>query len=235
MYKKIIKSQAEKIIKHIEIANEYADSRFGDSTKMFYNQLIDLCQSKTLLQGIIFSHEIANQYTDGSILGNQTLLTNLHQIIATLEIIDTKETTYAKPYFSEIKDIIIDQINSSKYLIWVAVAWFTDKSIYNALINAKNRGVNVQVLLLDHANNKNTSGQYILTFSKQIEAHYFKGYNPNQANLHHKFCVIDFETVITGSYNWTNSASQNSEDVVLIKDRDMTLEYAEKFIELKLK
>lgn len=36
-------------------------------------------------------------------------------------------------YFNEIQDTIIQGIRNAKYLIWVAVAWFTDRNIFEEL------------------------------------------------------------------------------------------------------
>lgn len=31
--------------------------------------------------------------------------------------------------------------------------------------------------------------------------------------MHHKFCVIDLERVIDGSYNWTNNANYSGKGI----------------------
>jgi hypothetical protein len=36
--------------------------------------------------------------------------------------------------------------------------------------------------------------------------------------MHHKFCIIDKKIVITGSYNWTNKAQTNFENIVIIEN-----------------
>lgn len=46
--------------------------------------------------------------------------------------------------------------------------------------------------------------------------------------MHNKFCVIDCVTVITGSYNWSRKAQQNSENITIISDYP---ELAQQFIE----
>ena len=45
--------------------------------------------------------------------------------------------------------------------------------------------------------------------------------------MHNKFCVIDGETVINGSYNWTNRAKQNYESITVIYE---ATELAKQFI-----
>ena len=36
--------------------------------------------------------------------------------------------------------------------------------------------------------------------------------------MHHKFCVIDAKTVITGSYNWSKKARSNDENITIMTD-----------------
>lgn len=48
--------------------------------------------------------------------------------------------------------------------------------------------------------------------------------------MHHKFCVIDNEVVITGSYNWTASADKrNNENLLVIHDAKIAQEYSAEF------
>ena len=54
-----------------------------------------------------------------------------------------------KAHFAEIKQEIISHIKTAEFCIWVAVAWFTDKEIGNELLEAKKRGVNVQIIVND--------------------------------------------------------------------------------------
>lgn len=37
------------------------------------------------------------------------------------------------------------------------------------------------------------------------------------ALIHHKFCIIDDSTIITGSFNWSNTAYYHYENVTVIK------------------
>lgn len=52
-------------------------------------------------------------------------------------------------HFQEIKNQIIDSIQSAQFTIWIAVAWFTDRDIGNALRLKHKHGVNVRVIVND--------------------------------------------------------------------------------------
>jgi phosphatidylserine/phosphatidylglycerophosphate/cardiolipin synthase-like enzyme len=39
----------------------------------------------------------------------------------------------------------------------------------------------------------------------------------SEGSLHHKFCVIDGNIVITGSYNWTRRAGRADENIMVVQ------------------
>ena len=48
--------------------------------------------------------------------------------------------------------------------------------------------------------------------------------------LHHKFAVLDDETVIVGSQNWSNSANiTNDENILVIKNKKIAKKYLKEF------
>ena len=47
--------------------------------------------------------------------------------------------------------------------------------------------------------------------------------------MHDKFCVIDLETVIHGTYNWTNMAQYHKEHIEIVKNRTTAEQYANRF------
>lgn len=51
--------------------------------------------------------------------------------------------------------------------------------------------------------------------------------------MHDKFCIIDNQIVIHGSYNWTNKAEfKNEENISVTKDCNASTEFSIKFKEL---
>ena len=53
-------------------------------------------------------------------------------------------------YFSEIRNKIIPFLNEATDKIQVAMAWFTSSELFGALLNALNRNVDVELVLLDN-------------------------------------------------------------------------------------
>jgi hypothetical protein len=118
-------------------------------------------------------------------------------------------------YFENIHLQIIKQINEADHSIFVAVAWLTDKSIFHALCNKASQKVKVEILLVDDSINNEMVSFDHRTIEKVGGNVYFISPKTDGAIMHHKFCVIDSETVITGSYNWSNKAHNNDENIVI--------------------
>ena len=70
-----------------------------------------------------------------------------------------------KAYFSNIKDVLLQNIQFSKQSINVAVAWFTQRELFVAILDALDRGVSVSIILIDDIINRN---EYGLDFSLLI-------------------------------------------------------------------
>lgn len=69
-------------------------------------------------------------------------------------------------YFNQIQKRIVEEINNSNKDIIIAVAWFTQHDLFNAIINALDRGVNVSLILMKDIIN---CGDYGLDFSLYLQ------------------------------------------------------------------
>ena len=134
-------------------------------------------------------------------------------------------------YFSNIRKEIIANLSTAQSEIKIAMAWFTSAELFDELIKCCHKGVSVNLLLLDDAINWM---YYAPDFNLLKDA----GANVRIVSrdygmLHHKFCVIDQQIIITGSYNWTYYAeTRNIENVVVIDDRLLANCYLKEFDEL---
>ncbi len=127
--------------------------------------------------------------------------------------------------FKNINQRIEKEIVQAKHTIYVVVAWFTDEVLFNALTQKAKEGCRVFVITSNDFINDNSRIDYQKHYSDNFKIHL---YGNSETNLiHHKFCVIDNHTVITGSYNWTKKAKTNSENIVITKGNE---QLAEKFI-----
>lgn len=131
--------------------------------------------------------------------------------------------------FNEIQDTIIQGIRNSKYIIWIAVAWFTNRDILNELLLRKEAGIDIRIITSDEKSN-----QYLLAELEEsfdaVKVPLSGSYLSNR--LHDKFCIIDLEYVMHGSYNWSKNAQNNDETLATALDRDLVKSFADEFIRL---
>lgn len=108
-------------------------------------------------------------------------------------------------FFSEIKDTIIQGIRNAKYLIWCAVAWITDDEPSNSRL-LKNLCDNFEVVKIPQ-------------------------WGENSRNrMHDKFCIINLEYVMHGSYNWSRNAMSSNETLATALDKDFVKKFADEFM-----
>lgn len=131
--------------------------------------------------------------------------------------------------FAELKDKIIQGIRCAKYTIWIVMAWFTDDDIFDELLAKKADGINVRIVISDEMSNSRMLAKLQEAFEVVVAPkHGLKEFN----RTHDKFCVIDFEYVMHGSYNWTKTAEHNDETLEVALDREMAKAFSEEFMRL---
>lgn len=123
----------------------------------------------------------------------------------------------AQVYFSPRgggQDAIIKAIDSAKATIFVQAYSFTSAPIAEALKKAHDRGVQVQAILdKSQRTERYTGATYLKNAGIPVSI------DAAHAIAHNKVMVIDGETVITGSFNFTKAAEEkNAENVLILKD-----------------
>lgn len=134
-------------------------------------------------------------------------------------------------HFSNIGNIILNEIQNSKKEILIAVAWFTQRDLFNAVLVAIDRGVKVSLILINDIINRN---EYGLDFSLYLQ----KGgklcfVDSRKVLMHNKFCLFDGHILLTGSYNWTYAAEQrNAENIIITDEINVCNDYINYFANL---
>lgn len=130
--------------------------------------------------------------------------------------------------FRNIQSELIGEIEKSEKNLKIAVTWFTNHEIFDAILNKlDNPAFKVDLIVLnDRINNKKEG----LDFQSFIEKKGSFYYSSNDNMVHHKFCIIDDEKVFTGSYNWTYYAeNRNWENVVILTESKMVEGFVSEF------
>jgi len=134
-------------------------------------------------------------------------------------------------YFDNIAEQITKRLQKAQQSVFIAVAWFTDSSLFELLCKKSRQGVQIQLMLMNDEINNSCGINYDLLVKAGGKV--WKVGNENENLMHNKFCVIDNETVINGSYNWTNRAKQNHESITIIEDKELATQFIEEFLFLK--
>lgn len=115
---------------------------------------------------------------------------------------------------AEIKQRIISEIQNANQSIFLAMAWFTDRDIANAIIAAKNRNITVDIILSSNAQNETVKQMFK---DSNVSIHAFET-GDERGMMHHKFCLIDNRISINGSYNYSYNASNNNVENIQVSD-----------------
>jgi phosphatidylserine/phosphatidylglycerophosphate/cardiolipin synthase-like enzyme len=133
-----------------------------------------------------------------------------------------------EPYFTpedNLTDRIIELINNAKKSIHVMIFTFSKKEIAEALIQAKNRGIDVKVIAEEYQSNYNWAQ---INYLKENGVNVIL--DKNYKTFHHKTMIIDEEITITGSFNFTNSAQYyNDENSLVIHSEYISKVYEKEF------
>lgn len=121
------------------------------------------------------------------------------------------------------EEILINKIQNADSSIHLSMFYYTNDLLHKALIDAINRGVKVKAVwdYRGWENFRTSEMDEMLTRGVGIV-------DANPGLIHHKYAVIDGQTVITGSANWSNSGmNYNDENILVIEDQKV----AQKFID----
>lgn len=122
--------------------------------------------------------------------------------------------------------LIVNEISKANHTVYLQAYSFTSKPIAMAVSTANKKGIHV-IAILDKSQNKHnkySSATYLINQHIPV----WIDYQP--AIAHNKVIIIDNNTVITGSFNFTKAAQrQNAENVLIIHDKQLAGLYLKNF------
>lgn len=121
---------------------------------------------------------------------------------------------------------MVKEIESAESRVLVQAYIFTSKEISNAMVAAKKRGVEVEIVI-DKSQEKQKYGRLPILRRGGVKI-FIDG---EHATANNKIILIDKSTIITGSFNYTKAAEEkNSENVLFIKgDKDLFKKYLKNY------
>lgn len=127
-------------------------------------------------------------------------------------------------------EAVVRELNGAKSEILVQAYSFTSAPIAKALVSAKKRGIKIEVVLdKSQRKEKYTSADFV------AHAGIPTYIDDRHAIAHNKIIIIDKQTLITGSFNFTKAAEEkNAENLLVLKGNKPLVErYIQNFMEHK--
>jgi len=139
-------------------------------------------------------------------------------------VVDKRPPVQNEAHFQDIQNRILSALDEAKVSIRVVMAWFTNEALFNKLVEKYNEGVDVRVAIYDDGINK----KHGIDISQVPHDLIKRGQRGGL--MHDKFCIIDNQVVLTGSYNWTNNAEfRNDENITVEKDPTQATRYSQEY------
>ena len=119
----------------------------------------------------------------------------------------------------EIFARIVKELEESEVEILIASAWFTDNELFDILVRRLEDGLKVELIVADNQENEK------LDFSalENKGASVTKIKNVGYGMMHQKFCIIDKQLALHGSYNWSNNAKKNNHESIIVTNHQGTV------------
>lgn len=138
--------------------------------------------------------------------------------------------------FTDVKTTkakVVQALNKANKSIYIAIFSLNEPDIIRALVDARKRGVVVQVKY-DYLQSTQEVMTEALTTLKNAGVVTSEIRMSGRSYMHHKFAVIDGRMVVTGSFNWTRNASFNNwENVVIIQSEEVAKMYKAEWDRIK--
>jgi phosphatidylserine/phosphatidylglycerophosphate/cardiolipin synthase-like enzyme len=139
-------------------------------------------------------------------------------------LIDNRPPVINEAHFQDIQHRILAALDAAQVSIWVVMAWFTNDTLFQKLVEKRRQGLDVKLAIFDDGVNKK-HGVDVASLPHTLLKRGQRG-----GLMHDKFCVIDNQIVITGSYNWTSNAEfRNDENVTIEKDPEQATKFSVEF------
>ena len=152
----------------------------------------------------------------------------IQALILLIPMLTAGNTPAAEVFFTPSKvceEKIVKSIDESKATVVVAVYSINNRKIMASLVSAQKRGVKVRILS-DSLQAAGPSSGVIELVQKKLDVRI----HSVSKIMHNKFAVFDGKAAVSGSFNWTEAASNNnSENCILFNEPNVLEAYSKRF------
>jgi phosphatidylserine/phosphatidylglycerophosphate/cardiolipin synthase-like enzyme len=128
-----------------------------------------------------------------------------------------------------VADVILRLMQEAASSIDAALYRFNHPGLAQGLEEAAQRGVRVRLLVDGNKYKESRTTQELLA-GAIIPFRLAFGRQGRGSKMHHKFVILDQQTVLTGSYNWTlESEDENHENLLILRDAHAVEAYTREF------
>jgi mitochondrial cardiolipin hydrolase len=128
-----------------------------------------------------------------------------------------------------VADAIMNLLHEASSSIDGALYRFNHPGLAQALEDAVQRGVRARLLVDGNKYKESRTTQELLS-SAVIPFRLAFGRQGRGSKMHHKFVILDRQTVLTGSYNWTlESEDENHENLIILREAYAVEAYTQEF------
>ncbi len=148
-----------------------------------------------------------------------------------LTLLPKEVSSSSAAYFSpgrECRSAIITNLRKAQSSVKICVFTISDDEISREIVAAHRRKVSVKVI---------SDNDKSFDRGSDIESLFKSGIplkiDRTDDHMHHKFCLIDKQVLLTGSYNWTRSAAErNHENILITEETGVVKEFLGEFEKL---
>lgn len=136
-------------------------------------------------------------------------------------VINNAEPVVNEAHFQDIQNRILKALDEAEVSITLVMAWFTNDTLFRKIVEKYKQGLDIKFAIYDDGINR----KHGVDISQIPHIKLKKGQRGGL--MHNKFCVIDNQVVITGSYNWSDNAEfKNDENVTVEYDPKQASKYS---------
>ncbi|WP_196137196.1 phospholipase D-like domain-containing protein [Aliikangiella sp. G2MR2-5] len=212
----------------------YADYKLSKPEKQAFKTLFDKLQNEPDQLNFV-RNKAFELVRDNFIINQEHYLDSLKWLEEIVRLIaqvqNQHETSLNQAYFSPGKapvKKITSLIKHAKKQIDICVFTISDDNISRTILDAYHRKVQIRIIT-DNDKAEDLGSDIYHLANKGIAIKVDRSAN----HMHHKFALIDHKHVISGSFNWTRSATEyNQENIIVSNDRALITQFEQEFMSL---
>jgi len=196
------------------------------NTTNFFKRFFYIIVFFSIIAGFTFFSYVIQQANDPCIYLEKVLLDSDQKVL--------------KSFFApddDIRSVLISLIKAEQESICIAIYWKTQKDIADALVEAYERGVKIEIIA-DRGYGSDRYSKIPHLANNKIPVWVFQTDIKTNALMHNKFVIfkniLGRSLVWTGSYNFTNRANDsNQENVIVLDDKNIVESFSNQFSKIK--